>query len=149
VAPNPSKSRRQVAAGHIVKHETQRDAKPEQERYHPILIILVQNERGDPPAGKEEEVDQVEDGTETSVESLDAVYTFAGISRSRVSPGGHDASLDLFSITILGGRQGRLLVNAVSVVVVLVQLVRDIGRVHGGARGVNRVIVAAGGVDTV
>lgn len=60
----------------------------------------------------------------------------------------HDASFHLLIVAILGrGIQCARLIDAVGMMM-MVLLGRDRGRVDGGARGVNGIVVTAGSIDT-
>lgn len=68
VLPHPFDRGRDVAAGNVEEDQAERDAEPHKEGDDPVLVVAVQDKRGDPPAGEEAEEDEVDQGPAVSVE---------------------------------------------------------------------------------
>ena len=66
--PHPLDGVGDVAAGNVEEDKTEHNSQPEKEGHNPVLVIAVQNERGDPPASEEATNDKMGQRTTVTVE---------------------------------------------------------------------------------
>lgn len=145
VLPDPADGARDVARGDVEEEQAQRDAEPDKERHNPVLVLAVQDERCNPPAGEEQEDEQVDERAQVAVEDAQLAMAATGrviLRHSRLSRS--NSSLALLVVAVFGGRMHRRVVNAM-LVLVLVQraLRRDDGRVQGSSGRVGGVVGAS------
>lgn len=142
-SPNPLDGTGHIARGHMEEEEADGDGQPQQKGNLPVLVIAVQDQRGNPPAGEEEEDDEVDNGAEEAVG--DAKVPFAlRTGLVRVDARAHNVCLaDLFVVAVVWRRVAVMrLVDAARVVGVVLR--RHERRVHVGAPGVDGIVVAGG-----
>lgn len=125
------------------EEEADGDGQPQQEGHLPVLVIAVQDQRGDPPAGEEQEDDEVHKGASHAVGNAKVPGALrAGL--VRVNAGAHHICLaDLFVVAVVGRRVAVVrLVDAAGVVGMVLD--GHERRVHVGAAGVDGIVVAGG-----
>lgn len=141
--PNPLDGAGHIARGHVEEDEADGDGQPQQEGHLPVLIVTVQDQRGDPPAGEEQEDDEVHKGASHAVGDAKVPAALrAGL--VRVDAGAHHVCLaDLFVVAVVGRRVAVVrLVDAAGVVAMVLD--GHERRVHVGAAGVDGIVVAGG-----
>jgi hypothetical protein len=121
--------------------ESKHNRQPQQERYHPILIVSMQDQGGNPPAGKETSNKEVGKDSMMAVQKPQlATPTRTAIIFTRRNY----STLHLLMITVIRRRH----VSLFDAMVVKRALRRNDSRVCGGSSCVGRIIVLAIGVDT-
>lgn len=142
--PNPTNGLGGVAAGDVVGDQADHDSQPQQEGHNPVLVLSVQDERGDPPAGEEAEDEEVDERTAVAVDGTELGP--AARRRRRVGAlgmlrlgvdlavGAHHTGLLVLIVValVLGRGLGLGAGHAVNLMLVaLHQVGSDVGRNHG------------------
>lgn len=144
--PHPLDGVGDVAHGHMEEEQTDRDGQPQQEGDDPVLVVAMQDQRRNPPAGEEQEDEDVDKGAEVAVGDAKVPVAL----RARlvgVDSCANDARLaDLFVVAVVRRRVDVLLVDAAHIVSVILDWHQR--RVQVGALCVDGIIMA-GSVDSV
>jgi hypothetical protein len=94
-----------MAAGDVEEDETESDGEPQEERDNPVLVVAVQHERGDPPAGEEAEDEEVDYRAAVAIHRAEAPAPAddSGALRVGVCAGGlvNDASFVLLVVAVV------------------------------------------------
>jgi hypothetical protein len=162
VLPHPLDRVRDVTAGDVEEDEAERDGEPQEEGHDPILVIAVKNQRRHPPASEEAKDEEMNQVTAVAVDGSPAATSPSRVGDGLTSIGGRDSVSALLMVAIVGravdiglfsrnsivravrSRDG-IGVRVVPVAVIVhVALGRDMGRIRGGARGVNDIITRLG-----
>lgn len=154
VVPDPANGVGDVAARDVEEEEAQHDAEPHQERDDPVPVVVVEDQRGDPPAGEEHADEQVDQDAAVTVQRSQLSTT--GL-RAMVVGRGDEAGLHFLVVAVVGGSVGgvsavgelELLVvlqvlGRLNVVLVEMALGRHGGGIGGGSGGVDGIVVAIG-----
>lgn len=146
-SPNPLDAVGHIARGHVEEEEADGDGQPQQEGHLPVLVVAVQDQRGNPPAGEEQENDEVHKGADHAVGDA-KVPAAPRPGLVRVDGGAHHVCLaDLFVVAVVGRRVAVVrLVDAAGVVGMVMGMVLrgHERRVHVGAPSIDGIVVAGG-----
>lgn len=142
-SPNPLDGTGHIARGHVEEEEADGDGQPHQKGNLPVLVVAVQDQRGNPPAGEEEEEEQVHKGAEVAVGDAKAPAALRP-RLVRVDARAHNVRLaGLFVVAVVWRRVAIVrLVDAARVVGVVLR--GHERRVQACAAGVEGIVVAGG-----